>query len=658
MSCRTLATSLVFVLASQSLGHAGDVVINEINYEPADKTKREEFIELYNRSDEEVALAGWFFSDGIEYRFAEGAKIPARSFAVLVEDVDAFKANYSAETIFGPWEGTLSNSGESLVLRSASGAREDQVDYGLAFPWPTAAAGDGSSMELIHPDLDNDLGGNWRTSGLSDTPPAERRFLLERGQSTWRFRKATSEASNPIDAWRQLDFVEDGTWTTAETPIGFGDDDDATLLDDMRENYSGIYMRHTFNVANDEELPTALILGEYVDDGFICWINGVEVARQRMVPGEHTFDMTARTSNEARWRSAFVQNSGAVRVGENIIAVHVFNQSVRSNDFSADFELFTPGAEDFPDDFFGFPTPGSPNSVLSEGVPPAVRQVDHSPETPPADSPFVVSAKVSDPDGVASVRLRYQIVLPGAYLPSSLPIPHAQLLQNSAQALPKNPAFEAAENWTEVSMRDDGQTPDETAGDGIYAVEIPGQVNRTLVRYRIVSTDRLGKSIVVPYKDDPSLNFSAYIWNGVPGYEITRRTIRDDGVGYVYPPEQMTSLAVYSLITRSSDFRTAIAASSGLQIPQGNQARFKFNWTGTFYYDGRVYDHVPLPATRSKRGATKTHRKEPERDTGAFDSTKAIACVHGTDSEIDIRPNGRCSTPGACSETASMETGA
>ena len=43
------------------------------------------------------------------------------------------------------------------TLRNPIGDKIDEVDYQSTFPWPIAANGDGVSMELINPDLDNDL---------------------------------------------------------------------------------------------------------------------------------------------------------------------------------------------------------------------------------------------------------------------------------------------------------------------------------------------------------------------------------------------------------------------------------------------------------------------------------------------------------------------
>ena len=42
---------------------SAQVVINEVHYDPVDKTVPEEFIELYNAGDTPVDLSGWHFTD-------------------------------------------------------------------------------------------------------------------------------------------------------------------------------------------------------------------------------------------------------------------------------------------------------------------------------------------------------------------------------------------------------------------------------------------------------------------------------------------------------------------------------------------------------------------------------------------------------------------
>ena len=566
-----------------------EIVIHEIHYEPEDKTRRLEFIELFNAGADSIDLSDWFFSNGVDFVFPQGASLDASSCLVVAQDPDSLAAGLGFEGALGPWEGRLSNDGERIVLRDASGTIRDQVNYGVAFPWPTLSAGDGSSMELLHTSLDNNLGGSWRASGMLSNLPAERVYFLEREQSGWRYRKGLSE---PPATWREPDFEVDDSWLEGQTSIGFGDDDDNTVLDDMRGNYTTFYMRREFHVPEDSELPISLMMGFYLDDGAVVSINGVEVSRQRAPTGEIPFDGRARSSSEARWTDVFLPSPGAyLRKGRNVIAVHALNASANSGDASADFEIFAPAISDFEELFNLPPSPGAPNSVLSEDVPPQIRQVRHAPRQPTSKESATITARVTDPDGVGTVELHYQVVAPGSFIPAHSPLEHRQLLSSSSQPFPANPEFEDSANWTTLSMVDDGTGGDTLAEDSTFTAVVPTHANRSLVRYRITVTDAKGNSVRVPYRDDPSLNFAYFVYDGVPEYAPSRQTVHRDGLGHVYSPEVMTSLPVYFIITRNEDVVRCVAASA-FQIPQGNTARHTENWECAFVYDGIVYDHV------------------------------------------------------------------
>ncbi|MCZ6794716.1 MAG: lamin tail domain-containing protein [Planctomycetota bacterium] len=591
---RFFSTLLVSAALAAPLS-AGTVVINEVHYDPPDRTVPEEFVELHNAGDREVDVSGWFFSAGLSFTFPDGTRIAPGGFLVVAEDPRTMETSFGALGALGPFAGHLASEGETLVLRNRQGGIEDLVDYRVRFPWPLASAGRGSSMERIHPSLEGELGGSWRASGLLDSLGLEAREILGEADTVWRYRKGTSEASDPVDDWRRLDFTEDDSWLVGQTPIGFGDDDDNTVLDDMRQNYSSVYLRHGFSVSSPEEIPPLLRLRIYVDDGAIVWINGVEVARVQMGEGDVAFDGRARRSTEARWTDLLLANpSRYLVVGDNLLAIHAFNATVRSVDFSIDAALGVPDSSELDvDDLLAPPTPGEVNTVFSDQAPPQIRQVNHGPGRPESGSPFVVTARVTDPDGVASVRVRYQIVPPGGYIPAFLPLEHGRLLSNPRLPRPPNPEFEEPANWTTVEMRDDGAGGDREAGDGVYGAVLPGQPNRTLVRYRIVAEDTDGSSITVPYADDKSLNFALFVYDGVPEYVASRRSVHPDGPGHVYSPELMRSLPVYLLISREEDLRQCIAFDSRFRIPKPNEgARDKFNWEAAFVYDGVVYDHM------------------------------------------------------------------
>ena len=149
---------VAFVGATQA-----EIVINEIHYNSRPNDAQDEFVELYNSGDTPVDLSGWFFNDGFDYTFPVGTQIGVGGYVVVAKNPAALLDRYGLGAL-GPFDGGLSGEGERIELRRADGSVADEVNYQDNFPWPTAAGGAGSSMELIHPGLDNDLGGSWRSS--------------------------------------------------------------------------------------------------------------------------------------------------------------------------------------------------------------------------------------------------------------------------------------------------------------------------------------------------------------------------------------------------------------------------------------------------------------------------------------------------------------
>lgn len=238
------------------------------------------------------------------------------------------------------------------------------------------------------------------------------------------------------------------------------------------------------------------------------------------------------------------------------------------------------------------PTPGRENSTFTANAPPQIRQVKHSPPQPSEGAATKITAKVTDPDGVASVTLYVQTVTPGAYIPAFLAQSSSELRNNPNALREPNPVYE--NSWVALPMLDDGSLADASAGDDIYTATIAGLPNRTLVRYRIVLTDTLGSAVRVPYADDESLNFAYFVYNGVPDYAPEQRLGSTPGRGStLYSSQVMTSVPVYHLLTTAADFSQAVAYNSSDQISRGNvDARRAYNWSGTFVYEGEVYDNI------------------------------------------------------------------
>ena len=215
-----------------------------------------------------------------------------------------------------------------------------------------------------------------------------------------------------------------------------------------------------------------------------------------------------------------------------------------------------------------YPTPGARNSsVFAANTPPHIRQVEHLPKSPVGDEPVTITAKITDPDGIKSVALRYQAVAPGRYI-----------RLHDAQY---------STSWTTVSMNDDGLGADRWADDDIFTVQLPASVqrHRRMIRYRIVAEDTVGNALTVPYPDDPQPNFAYFVYDGVPAWRgalepgssnPTRSAVK------TFSAEVMRSLPVYHLMATETDVINC----------QYNSNYENVRFRGTLVYDGVVYDHI------------------------------------------------------------------
>ena len=552
------------------VGSSNAIVINEIHYDPEDQTVRAEFIELYNQGDQSVNLLGWELRGGVQFTFPNTVLAPGE-YLVVAENPAIALSEFGVNAL-GPWTGRLRNSGEEIRLRDAVGTTVDEVNYGVGFPWPIAAQGEGPSMELINPQLDNDLGGSWRSASAGYSGPSL--TYLEPASTNWTYH--TGE-TYPVDDGGGKSWIESGynesDWITATTPIGYGDNDDNTLVVGMQTNYISLFLRHEFSIAAGHPIPTSLLLRAYFDDGCVVYINGREVARFSLDVGEIPFPPPGgfARNHEAGWEEKILSGTASyLRAGVNTIAIQVINQSLGSGDLSIDALLKTPP----PSSEIGVPSPGAANSVFSLSVPPQVRQVDNSPERPASGEDVVITAKVTDLFGVNNVILSYQIVDPGSYI---------RLTDSDYET-----------SWIDLPMKDDGTDGDVTADDDRFTATIPAsvQTHRRLIRYRITASDGGGASIQVPLSDDSQPNFGYFCYDEVPDWTAVARP------GFTSPEtfttEVLESVPVYHLIARDADVTSCQYAAGS------RNTRF----LGTMVYDGRVYDHIRF----NVRGEGSTYR--------------------------------------------------
>ena len=103
---------------------AANIVINEIHFDPDIKTEPVEFVELYNAGDERADLSSWSLADGISYAIPRGTTLAADAYLVISQDPTELRDKFDVESL-GPFQGKLSNAGETISLLDAAAQTQD-----------------------------------------------------------------------------------------------------------------------------------------------------------------------------------------------------------------------------------------------------------------------------------------------------------------------------------------------------------------------------------------------------------------------------------------------------------------------------------------------------------------------------------------------------
>jgi len=152
-------------LSSQT--DAGDVVINEVMYDPpASPDQWHEWLELYNTTGSAITVTGWVISDGYAGDVIPAAAIAAHGLLIIAADSLTFTADHPGCTAtvvnLGGYIGNgLSNSGDRVELWNGD-MLVDALSYGADathFTLPDVA--EGHSLERSPLGADTDSAADW-----------------------------------------------------------------------------------------------------------------------------------------------------------------------------------------------------------------------------------------------------------------------------------------------------------------------------------------------------------------------------------------------------------------------------------------------------------------------------------------------------------------
>ncbi len=153
----------------------------------------------------------------------------------------------------------------------------------------------------------------------------------------WRYLVPVSE---PDTNWIYPPF-NDNTWLQGAGGIGYGDGDDNTVI----ASTGSLYMRKTFNITDVNAIAAIALHMDY-DDGFVAYLNGVEIARIGIgtVGIRPTWNELAYAGHEATMYQGgmpdeFVldvdQLNGTLQNGTNVLAIQIYNTDISSSDLTS-----------------------------------------------------------------------------------------------------------------------------------------------------------------------------------------------------------------------------------------------------------------------------------------------------------------------------------
>jgi len=419
----------------------GDVLINELIFD-ADGGNA---VELFNRSTNDIEIAGWAFIDGLSYKMPTHTLIFAGGYLVIGNG-----GNPIPGAAFLPGlRGQLSTSGERIALGRPVSLVETNASTGNAttntyfVPVDEVIYGAGDRL------------GTWRDYR---SPSLERTDLR-------------ADARVP-EVWADSAVTDGGNWVTVEqtgvVDLGVGPCD---ALQIMLLGPGEALVDNVEVVAGD---GANRVLNGNFENGLSGWLTQGTHERTTVENGASVDGSTA-LHLRATGRGDPGPNGLRTALTSPLLpgTTATIRAQVRSLRGNPEILLRLKGS--YLEAFATLPyrdggTPGYRNSRWTANTGPQFYDTTHRPILPGAGEAVTVTARVDDPDGITDVALWYRL--------------------------------DPTTNWFRVTMHDDGAGGDEVAGDAVFTGQIPGQSAGTLVAFYLEARDGFEPSAASRYPQD------------------------------------------------------------------------------------------------------------------------------------------------------------
>ncbi|MBK7367793.1 MAG: metallophosphoesterase [Candidatus Eisenbacteria bacterium] len=159
--------------------------------------------------------------------------------------------------------------------------------------------------------------------------------LLRRG-ATWRW---FAGPAYPAGTWTQPAY-DDGAWGSGAGPLGFGETRIVTTIPDggvPANRWITTCLRAHFT--GPSAAAFSLVLQADYDDGFVAWLNGVEIARRGLPTSNVVWGTLATNHESGAYETIVVANPSLLRAGDNVLAIELHQTTASSSDLLWDAAL-------------------------------------------------------------------------------------------------------------------------------------------------------------------------------------------------------------------------------------------------------------------------------------------------------------------------------
>jgi outer membrane protein assembly factor BamB len=157
--------------------------------------------------------------------------------------------------------------------------------------------------------------------------PRNSKPIIEKG-ADWKY----LAGAIPGSGWVQPDF-KDGKWKTSAAGFGYRDDDIKTTLNNMRNRYSVVYLRGSFNLSEPDKIDELGLVVKY-DDAFIAYLNGREILRVGVTSGSGSRASGVGKHEANNWEYFRIDNHATfLQAGTNVLTIEGHNEKIDGSDF-------------------------------------------------------------------------------------------------------------------------------------------------------------------------------------------------------------------------------------------------------------------------------------------------------------------------------------